>query len=151
MVDCILVKKMKQYEVLAKFNVHTQTVRKWVKRFKEEGESGLEDRSSRPHSHPNATPPEKVKKIITIRKEGKITGDHIARELNRPQRTVSRHLIEAQISLQKDIEPRDEETPQRYEHEALGDMIHLDINTHRSFNEEGIRNEEAGNRHKLAN
>ena len=93
MVDCVLVKKMKQYEVVAKFNVHTQTVRKWVKLFKEEGESGLEDRSSRPHSHPNATPPEKVEEIITMRKEGKMTGDHIARELNIPQRTVSRHLI----------------------------------------------------------
>ena len=52
MVDCALVKKMKQYEVVAKLNVYIQTVRKWGKRFKEEGESGLEDRSSRPHTLP---------------------------------------------------------------------------------------------------
>ena len=98
MVDCILVKKMKQYEVAKKFNVHTQTVRKWVKRFKKEGESGLEDRSSCPHTFPNATPPEKVEKILTMRKEGKMTGDQIARELNIPQRTVSRHLSQAKLS-----------------------------------------------------
>ena len=48
---------------------------KWVERFKEEGEMGLEDRSSRPHSQPNATPQEKVKEIITMRKEGKMTGE----------------------------------------------------------------------------
>ena len=30
-------------------------------------------------------------------------------------------------------------------------MTHLDIKTFRNFNEEGIRNEEAGNRHKSAN
>ena len=80
-----------------------------------------------------------------------MTGDHIARELNIPQRTVSRHLIEAELSRQKDIESRDEDPPQRYEHEAPGDMIHLDIKTLRNFHEEGIRNEEAGNRHKSAN
>ena len=51
--------------------------------------------------------------------------NHIARELNIPQRTVSRHLIEAQLSRKKDIEPRDEDPPQRYEHEARGDMIDL--------------------------
>ena len=95
MVDCVLVKKMKQYEVAAKFNVHTQTVRKWVKRFKEEGESGLEDRSSRPHNYPNATPPEKVAEIIMMRKEGKMTTNQIARKLNIPQRTVSRLLSQA--------------------------------------------------------
>ena len=44
MVDCVMVKQMKQYEVVAKFNVLTQTVRKWIKRFREEGGSGLEDR-----------------------------------------------------------------------------------------------------------
>ena len=52
MVDCALVKKKKQYEVAAKLNVHIQTVRKWAKRFKEEGESGLDDRSSRPNNLP---------------------------------------------------------------------------------------------------
>ena len=77
--------------------------------------------------------------------------DHIARELNIPQRTVSRHLIEAKLSRQKDIEPRDEDLPQRYEHEAPGDMIHLDIKALRKYNEEGTRYEETVNRQKSAN
>ena len=151
MVDCVLVQKIKQYKVAAKFNIHTQTVRKWVKRFKKEGELGLENRSSRRHSHPNATPPEKVKEIINMRKEGKMTGDHFARELNITQRTVCRHLIEVKLYRQKDIEPRDKDPPQRYVYEAPGDMIHLDIKTLENFNEEGIRDEEARNRHKSAN
>ena len=74
-----------------------------------------------------------------------MTGVQIALELNLPQRTVSRHLIEAQLSRQKDIEPRDEDSTQRKEHETLGDMIHFDIKTLRNFNEE------ARNRHKSAN
>ena len=46
-----------------------------------------------------------------MRKEGKLTGDHIARKLNMHQRTVSRHLIRAKLSRKKDIEDRDEEPP----------------------------------------
>ena len=63
-------------------------------RFKEEGESGLEDRSSCLHTFPYP-PPEMEEKILTMWKEGKMTGDRIARELNIPQRTVSRHLSQA--------------------------------------------------------
>ena len=51
------------------------------------------DSSSRPHSSPKATPPEKVEQIITMRKEGKLTGDHIAIKLKLHRRTVNRHLI----------------------------------------------------------
>lgn len=40
-----------------------------------------------------------------MRKDGTFTGDHIARELNMHQRTVSRHLVRANLSRQKDIEP----------------------------------------------
>ena len=146
MVDCVLVKKMKQYVKEAMFNLHPRTVKKWLRRFKEEGESGVEDSSSCRFTHPNATPPEKVKEIITKRKEGKMTG-----EMSIPQRTVSRPLIEAQLFRQKDIEPRDEDLLQRYEDEAPRDKIRLDIKTLRNVNEEGNRKEEAGNRPKSAN
>ena len=68
-----------------KYNVTPATVRKWVRRYVSEGESGLEDRLSRPHKSPRATPPEKVQKIVTMRKEEKLTGDHIAPELKMHQ------------------------------------------------------------------
>ena len=146
LVDCVLIQQIEQYELVAKFNAHTQTVRKWVKRIRKEGESGLEDRSFRPHKHPNATPPEKVAEIITESKERKQTREHIAFKLNIPQRKVRRHLTQAELSRQKDIaEPKDVDPPQQYEHEALGGMIHLDIKTLRNFNEEN------GIRHKSAN
>ena len=151
MVEAVLLDKLTKVEVAKKFNVTRGTVRKWVERFLSEGESGLEDRSSRPHNSPRATPPEKVAEILTLRQDGKLTGDHIARKMNMHQRTVSRVLIRANLSRQKDIEPRDEEPPRRYEHEAPGDMVHLDIKKLRNFNEEGIRNSTTGNRHKSAN
>ena len=137
-VDCVLVKKIKQYQVEAKFIEGTQTVKKWVKHFKEEGDLSLENRSSRPHKSPSTNSIEKVEEIVNVGKEGKQTGDHIARKLNMHQGTVIRHLIRDKLSRKKDIEDRDEEPPRRYEHEALGDMIHLDIKKLRNLNEEGV-------------
>lgn len=49
MVDSVLINKMTKVAVTKKFNVTPATVRKWVKRYVSEGESGLEDRSSCPH------------------------------------------------------------------------------------------------------
>ena len=67
------------------------------------------------------------------------------------QRSVSRHLIRAKLSRKKDIEDRDEDPPRRYENEAPGDMIHLDIKKLLNFNEEGVRDCSTGSRHKSAN
>ena len=128
----------------------TQTVKKWVVRYKEEGESGLEDRSSRPHCSPGSTAADKVAEKITQKKKEKLTGDHISRKLKIPQKTVSRVLVQANLFRQKDIEPP-EDPPKRSEHEALGDMLHLDIKKLRNFKEEGIRNADIGNRYKSRN
>ncbi len=54
-----------------------------------------------------------------------MTDDHIVRVLNMHHRTVSRHLIRAELSRQRDIQPRDEDPPRRYENEAAGDMFTL--------------------------
>ena len=53
------------------------------------------------HSSPRATPPEKVEEIITMRKEGKLTGYHIAIKFKMHQRTVSCHLIRANSLVKK--------------------------------------------------
>ena len=67
------------------------------------------------------------------------------------QKTVSRVLIRENLSRQKDIEPRDEDPPRRYEHEEQGDRVHLDLKKLPNFKEEGIRNTTTGHRHKSAN
>ena len=106
MVEAVLIDRLTKVEAAKKFNVTRGTVRKWVKRYVSEGESGLEDRSSRPHISPRATPPEKVAEIVKLSKEGKLTGDHIARKVNIHKRTVRRVLVRANRSRQKHSEPR---------------------------------------------
>lgn len=71
----MLFDKKTQVSVGKQYNVSATTVNKWVKQYREEGESGLEVRFSRPHTSPRATPPKVVESIITMRKEGNLTGD----------------------------------------------------------------------------
>ena len=52
----VVVEGQSQIVVAAAFGVCIETVRKWVRRFREEGEAGLMDRSSRPHRLRNPTP-----------------------------------------------------------------------------------------------
>jgi len=46
------------------YGVSRKTVHKWIKRYREEGPSGLRERSSAPLNHGRATPPELVKAIV---------------------------------------------------------------------------------------
>jgi len=49
------------------YGISRQVFYKWRRRFEEEGEAGLRDRSSVPHNSPNATNAEVVGKIIYLR------------------------------------------------------------------------------------
>src|SRR6266487_2922215 len=48
--------------------VSARTASKWLARFRGEGEQGLLDRSSRPHSSPAETPPERVEAVAILRR-----------------------------------------------------------------------------------
>src|ERR1700751_1219280 len=68
--------------------VSVRTARKWVRRYRDEGEPGLLDRSSRPHSSPNATPEQRVAVIALLRRSTRMTGAEIAEVLAMPITTV---------------------------------------------------------------
>ena len=53
--------------VAERFQVDPKTVRKWVGRYQSEGETGLWDRSSRPHRSPNRTSPQLRRQVCRLR------------------------------------------------------------------------------------
>lgn len=110
--------------VAADFGVSPKTVGKWVARFQAEGAAGLEDRSSRPHRLRQPTPEAVCRRIVELRRQ-RWTGAQIAGELGVSPTTVSRVLRRAGLNRLRDLEPA--EPARRYEHDAPGDMIHLDI------------------------
>lgn len=44
---------------------------RWIKRYREGGSDGLQDRSSRPHAHPNATNPAKTAEVLDDREKNR--------------------------------------------------------------------------------
>src|SRR5690348_115636 len=72
--------------------VSARTARKWVARYRLEGEAGLNDRSSAPRRVHNATPPERVEAIAALRRV-RMTGPEIAELLGMATSTVSAVLL----------------------------------------------------------
>ncbi|MBZ5605977.1 MAG: IS481 family transposase [Acidobacteriia bacterium] len=111
-------------EAAAQFGVSANTAAKWVRRFHQEGPAGLGDRSSRPHRLRAPTSPEKLRLVETLRHE-RWTGWRIALQTELSRATVSRILRRLKLSRMRDLNPP--APVQRYEHDAPGDLLHLDI------------------------
>jgi transposase InsO family protein len=103
--------------------VSVRCARKWVGRFQVEGEQGLCDRSSAPHTVRNRTPPERVAVIVSLRRL-RMTAAEIAETLAMPLSTVSAVLKRSglgrlgRIGLERAV---------RYERSRPGELVHIDV------------------------
>jgi transposase InsO family protein len=112
-------------QVAAAQGVDPRTVRKWRARHASEGEAGLRDRSSRPHSSPSRTAPATEAEIEALRRQ-RLSGPAIARRLGRPVSTVGAVLRGHGLGRLAALDAR---TPVvRYERERPGELIHIDTN-----------------------
>jgi transposase InsO family protein/transposase len=103
--------------------VSVRCARKWVGRYRAEGEIGLLDRSSAPGSIPHRTDEERVQAIAALRRL-RFTGPEIAETLGMSLSTVSGILT--RIGMGKlgrlGLEP-----VVRYERQRPGELIHIDV------------------------
>src|SRR5258708_7005658 len=120
----VVVEGQSKIVVAAAFGVCIETVRKWVRRFREEGEAGLMDRSSRPHRLRNPTPELIVGRVAALRRQ-RYTGQQIAADLKISPATVSRILRRLGLNKLSALEPA--EPVRRYEREHPCELIHIDI------------------------
>jgi transposase InsO family protein len=104
--------------------VSVRTARKWVCRYRAEGEPGLLDRSSRPCSSPNATPEQRVQLIAALRRSTRMTGAEIAEVLVMPITTVQGILT--RIGLGR-LSRLDQQQALRYERSRAGELVHIDV------------------------
>ena len=104
--------------------VSERTAGKWVDRYRDEGEAGLWDRSSAPHSIPNRTPEDRVEAIAALRRV-RMTGAEIAECLGMALSTVSAVLTRIGLGKLSRLEPL--EPPNRYERKRAGELIHIDV------------------------
>ena len=103
--------------------VSVRCARKWVRRYRDDGELGLLDRSSAPATVANRTCEPRVQAIAALRRL-RLTGPEIAEVLRMPLSTVSGILT--RIGMGKlgrlCLEP-----VERYERARPGELIHIDV------------------------
>ena len=114
--------------------VSRQCAHRWINRFREEGEAGLRDRSSRPHHRPSQTPVEVEEAIVAMRREQRRGQDWIGPELGVPARTVARVLRRHGVPYLRECDPLTGEmirasktTAGRYERDRPGELVHVDV------------------------
>jgi transposase InsO family protein len=111
-------------EAAAEYGLSRQTAGKWVRRYREGGVAGLQDRSSRPLRLRQPTSAEQIARVEVLRRE-RWPGVRIAQATGLSRATVSRILTRLKLNKIKMLEPA--EPVMRYEHAAPGDLLHIDI------------------------
>jgi transposase InsO family protein len=104
--------------------ISRRTAFKWLRRYREQGSTGLADRSSRPRRMPRATPAEWRDLILELRQE-RMTGARIAAQLKQPRSTVA--LVLKRAGLERLRSPEPLEPVRRYQRERPGELVHLDV------------------------
>jgi transposase InsO family protein len=103
--------------------VSVRCARKWVGRYRVEGEAGLGDRSSAPRRVANRTPDDRVAVIVLLR-QLRMTAAEIAETLRMPLSTVSVVLRRQGLGRLGRIGL---EQPIRYERSHPGELVHIDV------------------------
>ena len=126
LVDRILAEGWPAAHAAAAAGVSRQTAYRWLKRWREEGEAGLLDRSSRPHRSPNRVSSETENRIVEDRVTEK-EGPHLmAGRLRVPRSTIYRVLCRRGLSRLSDLD-RTTGVPIRYVRDCPGELVHVDI------------------------
>jgi len=120
--------------VAKELGVSRQCAHRWVNRFRAEGPAGLLDRSSRPHHCPSRTSIECEEAVLAARRELRCGPAGLAQATGVPARTISRILTRRGVPLLAVCDPLTGEvirasktTAVRYERDAPGDLIHIDV------------------------
>jgi transposase InsO family protein len=120
--------------IAAAMGISRKCVTTWLDRFAAEGETGLRDRSSRPHSMPRRTSDRLERQILDLREAKRRGPDWLGAELGVPARTVSRVLARHQVPRLAALDPITGEvikasktTAVRYERARPGELVHMDV------------------------
>jgi transposase InsO family protein len=104
--------------------VSERSARKWLSRWRSEGEAGLCDRSSAPRRVPSRLPADRLEAIEALRRL-RMTAAEIAEILGMALSTVSRWLKKIGLGKRSRLDPP--EPPNRYERKRPGELIHVDV------------------------
>ena len=110
-----------------RFQVSVTTAARWAARYREHGEAGMTDRSSRPRRSPNRTPLKRERRVIALRVNRRWGPDRIGYRLGLHPSTVHRVLSRYGLAKLSWLDRATGRTVRRYEHERPGELVHVDI------------------------
>jgi transposase InsO family protein len=111
--------------VAEQLGISRATAYKWVRRYREEGEAGLADRSSRPHRSPRRLPASVEAAVLAARAGWRYGPDRLGPLLGMAPSTVHRVLVRNRASRLRDAD-RVTLAPVRYEACHPGALVHQD-------------------------
>jgi len=124
----------KQAHIAAAMGVSRKCVKTWIDRYAAEGEAGLRDRSSRPHTTPRRTSAEVEQQVVEVRGTARRGQDWIGAELGMAPRTVARILRRHEVPYLRECDPMtgvviraSKTTARRYERDRPGELVHMDV------------------------
>ncbi|WP_329423553.1 IS481 family transposase [Streptomyces sp. NBC_01268] len=113
--------------VAAEMGISRATAHKWIRRWRTEGEAGLHDRPSRPHTTPHRTAAAVEEQVCDLRRNRKLGPARIGPILGLPTSTVHRILTRHRLNRLAWIDRPTGTVIRRYERERPGELIHVDV------------------------
>ncbi|CAM5669091.1 IS481 family transposase [Streptomyces narbonensis] len=113
--------------VAAEMGISRATAHKWIRRWRTEGEAGLHDRSSRPHTTPHRTASAVEDRVCDLRQSRKLGPARIGPILGLPASTVHRILTRHRLNRLAWLDRPTGTVIRRYERERPGELIHVDV------------------------
>lgn len=113
--------------VAAEMGISRPTAHKWLHRFRQHGESGLRDRSSRPCRTPHRTPAAVEARVCHLRQQRKLGPARIGPVLGMPASTVHRILVRHGLNRLAWLDRPTGTVIRRYERDRPGELVHVDV------------------------
>ena len=125
--QCVVKDRWSYRRAAERFQVSPPTAKRWADRYRQFGETGMEDRSSRPHRCPAQTPTRTERRIIKLRCTRQWGPDRIGGHLRLPASTVHKVLTRYKIARLACLDRATGRSVRRYEHPAPGELVHVDV------------------------
>lgn len=120
--------------VAKELGVSRQCAHRWVRRFRSEGQAGLQDRSSRPRTVPRRTSAASEAAVLAARERLRQGPARLAVVTGVPARTISRILVRHAVPRLSWCDPvtgqlirASRATAARYERDRPGELVHVDV------------------------
>jgi len=124
---CVVDERWPLRRAAERFQVSPTTAKRWADRYRQHGEAGMRDQSSRPHHSPRRTPTRTERRIIKVRVLRRWGPTRIAYLLGLNPATVHRVLTRYRLPKLACLDRATGQPVRRYERDRPGELIHVDI------------------------